>query len=322
MKLRILAVPASDGATSTLSDAGRVVANMTRPSGVLVRRVAGAWRVAVVSVRVRIAAVAVLAIALGGISASSASAYDEVWLNNQTNVAFTQHSLCILVGALQCSEEDGGAWLEGAVLAAGQVNPGISAILQLTGPTPVSFTTTWYPSGSSNYFQVTGVDPPLSPAYITCTGSVPGFDCAVADELYAYLEQDGSSSSLGKGKSSPVEARFWSGLAPVSRVGIASVPVATYSTRRRGTVRELVVLHSNSGTIIGRGEKTMRLGQKAYIEVRLTSGVARKIASGTSVEIHASVAHADGTVGEGQATTMVLTKLTPALRRLLHPPAG
>ena len=80
-------------------------------------------------------------------------------------------------------------------------------------------------------------------------------------------------------------------------VAFALVPVATYSTRRRGTVREHVVLRSSGGRFIGRGEKTMRFGQKANIGVRVTSGVARKVACGTSIKVQASVTHADGTVG-------------------------
>jgi hypothetical protein len=150
-------------------------------------------------------------------------------------------------------------------LAADQANPGIWAILQVTGATPASFTITCYPSGSSNYFQVLAVDPPIGPAFVQCSGSMPGFSCSVVDSLFAYLQQDGSSWLLG-GSSSPVEARFWSGLAPVSRGGIALVPVATYSTRRRSTVRERVVLRSSGGRVIGRGEETMRFGQTANIE--------------------------------------------------------
>lgn len=162
-----------------------------------VRRAAGAWRVAVVSVRVRIAAVAIFAIALSGVGASSAAAYDEVWLNNQTNVPFTQGSLCLFVGSVPCATEDGGAWMEGSVLAANQANPGINAILQVTGATPASFTTTWSPSGSSNHFTFVAVDPPIGPAFVQCNGSVPGYNCSVVRGLFGYLQQDGSSSSLG-----------------------------------------------------------------------------------------------------------------------------
>lgn len=305
---------------------------MNGTSGVPVRRVAGAWRAAALSVRSRIATLVITAIALSGISASSASAYDVVWLNNSTSVPFTEGSFCVLVGSVSCAEFP--EWQEGAVLQAGRANPGISLILQVTGVAPSSFKDTWYPpSGTSGYFEYNAVDPPIGPAFVQCSGDVPGFDCAVADKLYAYFQQVGSSSTEGligspspkrnNSSSSPVEARFWSGLAPVSRSGIALVPVASYSTRRRGTVRERVTLRSASGRVIGRGEKTVRFATRANIEVRLAPGVARAVASGGSVKVRASVTHADGTVGKGQATNgLVLTRLTPALRPLLHLPAG
>jgi len=304
---------------------------MKRASGVPIGSVAGAWRAAFLWVRLRFAVLVIVAIALGGIGASSASAYDVVWLNNSTSVPFTEGSFCVLVGAVSCAEFP--AWQEGAVLAAGQSNPGISLVLQVTGVTPSAFKDTWFPpSGISGHFEFDAVDPPIGPAFVQCSGDVPGFDCAVADKLYAYFEQIGSSSPEGligspspqrNGSSSPVEARFWSGLAPVSHGGIALVPVASYSTRRRGTVRERVILRSGSGRVLGRGKKTIRFGTRASIEVRLARGVSRTVASGSSIDVRASVTHADGTVGKGQTTNaLVLTRLTPALRPLLHLPAG
>lgn len=87
-------------------------------------------------------------------------------------------------------------------------------------------------------------------------------------------------------------------------------------------MHERVVLRSSSDRVIGHGEKTMQFNQRANIEVRLTSAVARKIARRKSIEVRASVANADGTAGKGQTTTLALTKLTPALRPLLHLPAS
>ena len=66
----------------------------------------------------------------------------------------------------------------------------------------------------------------------------------------------------------------------------------------------------------------MRFNQQANIKVRLTSGVARKVASSPSLKVHASVKGANPNSGTGQATTLILTKLTPALGGLLHLPAG
>ncbi len=304
---------------------------MKGTSGVPVGGVAGAWQAAVRLVRLRIVALVIVALALSGISASSASAYDVVWLNNATSVPFTEGSFCVLVGAVSCAEFPD--WQEGAVLAAGRSNPGISLVLQVTGAAPASFKDTWYPpSGISGHFEFYAIDPPIGPAFVQCSGDVPGFDCAVADKLYAYLQQIGSSSPEGligspspkrNGSSPPVEARFWSGLVPVSHSGTALVPVASYSTRRRGAVRERVILRSVSGEVIGRGEKTVRFGTRTNIAVRLARGVARTVAGGSSVKVRASVTNADGTVGKGQAVNaLVLTKLTPALRPLLHLPAG
>lgn len=293
---------------------------MKRASGVPLRGVAGAWRVAPRSFRLRVATLAIFAIALSGIGASSALALDFVWLNNQTSVPFTQESLCLFVDYLECPAE----WKEGAVLAAGQSNPGISLVLQVVGVTPAHVTTTWYPSGISGHFTFTATDPALSPAFVQCYGDVPGFTCTVVHQLFAYLQTTGSASSglLGS-SSSPVEARFWSGLAPVSRGGIALVPVASYSTRQHGTARERVVLRSASGEVIGRGEKAVHFGARANIQVQLTPRVARAVARGASIKVRASVTHADKTAGTGQAAnSLVLTRLTPTLGHLLQLPAG
>jgi hypothetical protein len=188
----------------------------------------------------------------------------------------------------------------------------------------VHSTTTWYPSGLSGHFTFVATDPPLSPAFVQCYGNVPGFACSVVHQLFAYLQTTGSASSglLGS-SSSPVAARFWSSLAPVSSSGVALLPVASYSARQRGTVRERVVLRSMSGAIIGRGEKAVQFGARANIRVQLTPRVARTVARGKGIKVRASVALVSGTAGAGQTTdALVLTRLTPSLRPLLHPPSG
>jgi hypothetical protein len=287
---------------------------------VSVRRIAGVARAAFAKVHYRVAALAVAVVMVGGIGASNASAFDEVWLNNASNVPFTQESYCILVGAVTCPQEDNSAWVRGAVLAAGKQNPGIFAILQVVpeflDPT---LTTTWYPSGSGNYFTFYAEDPAIGPVIVQCYGNVPGFSCGVVGGLYAYISQTGSASATGP---APVLARFWSGVAPVTRGGIALVPVASYSLRRHGAARERVVLSGPKG-VIATGEKTVRFGTRTEIEVRLPSGIVRALARVESVDVRASVKHADGTVGTGQTTRrLLLTTLTPALKRVLHLPPG
>ncbi len=298
--------------------------NMTRALAVSARKVAAARRVGVVSHRFRIAAVVMLATvttALAGIGAPSASADTEVWLNNSTSIPFTEGSLCILVGSLSCSLFP--EWEKGAVLGAGKSNPGIRLLLQVTGPSAVKFTDTWYPSGTSGYITFSAIDPAIGPTFVECWGNVPGVSCPVADKLYAYLEQDSSSSSELLGSSpgqsgrSSVDARFRAGVAFVGRRGVAAVPIASYSTKRRGAVRERVVLRSSMGRVLGSGEETVRLGAKGNVEVRLTPRTARPIAGGDDVTVRASVTNADGTAGSGQTTSLTLTSTTSALGRLL-----
>jgi hypothetical protein len=285
---------------------------MKGASGVSPGRVVGAWRVALGSVRLRVAALSITAIALSGLGASTASASDTFWLNNSTGTSFTQR--------LDCSSEPvcPSAWQQGALLAAGQSNPGISVTLGAGS----DFDTNWTTSGGVHQgdFVVAAVDPVFKSAYLNCYGSVRGFDCYVTG-LNAYFQQTGSAlPGRGRHGQAPVAARFWSSLAPVGRSGIAFVPVASYSTRRRGAVRERVVLRSPKGAVIGRGEKTVRFNTRTNIDVRLTPTVARTIASGKTVNIRASVTHADGTKGTGQTTkALTLTKLTPGLRGLLLP---
>ena len=81
------------------------VTNMARAAVVSVGRLSVAQVVGCLSVRRRIAVAVALAVtAIGGMTVSSASAYDEVWLNNESSVPFTEGSLCILVGSVSCSD--------------------------------------------------------------------------------------------------------------------------------------------------------------------------------------------------------------------------
>jgi hypothetical protein len=195
-------------------------------------------------------------------------------------------------------------------LAAHQSNPGISYVCSVECYVPYD----WSPEGEYGfqYFAWIAHDPAIGSAWLQCYGSVAGFDCYVTG-LAAYIEQTNSASSERNGQS-PVEARFWSGLAPVNHSGFALVPVASYSSRQHGTVRELVVLRSKTGAVIGRGAKTMRFDTRTNIDVRLTPSVARTVAGGKSITVRASVTNAHGTVGTGQTTNVLtLTKLTSAL---------
>jgi len=272
---------------------------------------------------VRLALALVLAIAVAGLcgtTASSASAYDEVWLNNATSVRFTEGSLCLLVGSLSCSNFP--EWEEGSVLAAGKSNPGIRLILQVV-TSPIYFYDTWEPAGVSGHFKFIAVDPVLGPAYVECygEGDVSGFSCSVADKLYAYLHQDSGVSAGLLGAQPSADATFWSGVAPVNRKGIALVPVASYSRSKQGKVRERVVLRSSSREI-AHAETTLQYGQRAEVEVKLPPSIARLVAGGKSLDVQAAVAHADGTEGTGQSTTLTLTKLTAAEKTRLHLPSS
>lgn len=271
------------------------------------------------AVRSRIAlilALATITIALSGFGASSASALTQVYLNNPTSVSFTEESACyFVVATLECP----GGWNRGDVLAAGRSNPGLYLPLQATYTDAASISDSWYPSGGlSGHMAFSAYDPPVGPTIVECSGDVPGFSCSVVDELFAYFHQDDGSSSQLLGASPSADAGFWSGLAPVRGGGVALVPVASYSTPPHGSVRELVVLRTKRGTVIGHGVRTVQFGQRARIEVQLTRGVARMIARGKTIKVEASVTHADGTEGTGVTTSIMLAKLTPALGRVIH----
>lgn len=277
-------------------------------------------RARAVTLRSRLAVVVALAtaaIALVSLGASSASALTEVYLNNPTSVSFTEESACFFVVAtLECPR----GWNKGDVLAAGESNPGLYLPLQATYTEAAKISDSWYPNGGlSGHMSFYAYDPPIGATIVECSGDVPGFSCSVVDELYAYFHQDEGSSSQLLGGSPSADATFWSGLAPVKGAGVALVPVASYSTQRQGQVRELVVLRTKRGVVIGHGEQTVQFGQRAQIAVRLTRGVARMIAAGRNIKVEASVTHADGTEGAGETTSVMLTKLTPAIAHLIHP---
>jgi hypothetical protein len=250
-------------------------------------------------------AVTIAVLMLGGICASSASATDEVWINNPTSTPFTEESLCVLVGVEPCPA----GWRQGAILAAGRSNPGLELSVRVTATFEVKFTDEWHPSGASGNFHFQVIDPVVGPVNVQCWGDVPGYSCSVSDGLYAYFHQSGSSTGLGATQS--VEALFAGGVATVSRSGIASVPVESYGTQQHGSVRERVVLRSKGGAVIGSGEQLLRFGQKTDIEVKLSRSVAHMVAAGKSPKVQASVTHANGTKGTGQTTTISLTRLAP-----------
>ncbi|HTQ67503.1 MAG TPA: hypothetical protein VMI13_02310 [Solirubrobacteraceae bacterium] len=252
---------------------------------------------------------------MSGIGSSTASGLTSVYLNNPTSVSFTQESLCLFtVGTVPCPI----GWKEGEVLAAGRSNPGLYLPLQSTPLEAAKIHTEWAPNGGlGGEMTFWAIDSPLAPTIVKCYGNVPGFSCSVVDELFAYLHQDDGSSQL-LGASPSADARFWSGLAPVRGGGVALVPVASYSARAQGKVRERVTLRTKHGSVIGSAQQTLRFGQRAQVEVRLTRGAARTIEAGKRIKVEASVAHADKTEGTGQTTTLTLTKLTPALAKLMH----
>jgi len=265
-----------------------------------------------------LAALAGAAIALAGLGASSASALTNVYLNNPTSVSFTEESLCLfVVGTVPCPE----GWKNGDVLRAGESNPGLRLPLQTTVIEAAKIHDKWAPNGGlSGDMEFFADDAPFGETIVECWGNVPGISCSVVDHLFAYLHQDDGSSSQLLGAAPSAEARFWSGTVAVKSGGLALVPVATYSSSSQGSARERVVLHTKRGVIVGSGEKTIQFGHRADVGVRLTKGVAKMIAHGERIDIEASVEHADGTEGTGETTTVVLTKLTPALERLIYLP--
>lgn len=297
------------------------VTNMSRAAVVPVGRFCVGQVAGCLSARLRIAVAVALAVtALCGMTVSSASAYDEVWLNNETSVPFTEGSLCILVGSVSCL--DFPEWEEGAVLAAGKSNPGIHLLLNVV-TSSIDFQDTWEPSGVSGHFKFIAIDPVIGAAYVECygEGNVSGFSCSVVDKLYAYLHQDSGASSTLLGAQPSADVTFWSGLAPVNPKGVALLPVANYSSQGQGKVRERVVLRSNSREI-AHAETTLRFGERAEVEVKLPPSVAKLIARGKTLDVQAAVAHADGSEGTGQSTTLALTKLTAAEKKLLHLPSS
>ncbi len=288
------------GAVTVMADASVVSA----------RRVSGAQLVGAVSLRRRIAVMVTVAVvvsaAVAGITASSSSAFDEVWLNNESNANFTEGSLCILVGSVSCS--DFPEWEEGSVLKAGQANPGIELLLNVV-TSPIDFTDKWETSGVSGVIKFVATDPVIGPANVECygEGNVGGFSCSVADHLYAYIHGDTGATSGLIGSSPSADVGFASGVAKLSRRGVAMVSIESYSRLGHGSVRERVVLHGSKGRELGHGEKTVQFGQRTEIAVPLPSDIAKTVAHAKKgLEVQASVEHADATQGTGETTKVVL----------------
>lgn len=281
---------------------------MAAASVVSTPRVSVAQLTGVVSLRRRIAMIVTVAAAvaaLAGITASSSSAFDEAWLNNDSNANLTEGSLCILVGSIACPSE----WLEGAVLKAGKANPGIMLPLQVVTDS-VSFSDKWEPSGVSGVIRFYAFDPVLTPAYVECygEGNVGGLSCSVVDHLFAYIHGDSGSTSGLLGSTPSADVAFASGAAKVNGHGIAMVSIASYSRLQHGSARERVVLHGSKGKELGHGEKTVQFGQRAEIAVPLPAKFARTVVHAKrGLEVQASVEHADSTQGTGETTKIVLT---------------
>jgi hypothetical protein len=273
------------------------------------------------TLRSRIALVLALSattVALCGLGASNASAVEQLFLNNPTSVSFTQEDLCLfVVGTIPCPS----GWNKGEVLPAGKSNPGLYLPLQTTVIEEAKIHAEWVPNGGlSGAMQYLAIDGPFGEALVECYGNVPGFSCSIVDHKFAYFHQDDGAPSGLLGASPSADARFWSGTIVVKGNGVALVPVDSYSTQPQGSVRERVTLHTKRGVVVGTGEKTLQFGRKADVGVKLTRGVAKLIAHGERIDIEASVQHADGTEGTGETTTMVLTKLTPALEKVIQLP--
>lgn len=281
---------------------------MAGSSVVAAHRVSVAQRVGAVSLRRRIALLVTVAMAVGaiaGIAAASSSAYDEAWLNNDSNTNLTEGSLCILVGSLACPSE----WSEGAVLKAGRANPGIMLPLQVV-TSGVNFSDKWEPSGVSGVIRFYAYDPVVGAAFVECygEGNVGGLSCSVVDHLYAYIHGDSGATSGLIGSTPSADVGFVSGVAKVSRRGVAMVSIESYSRLQHGSVRERVVLHGSKGRELGHGEKTVQFGQRAEIAIPLPANIAKTVAHAKKgLEVQASVEHADATHGTGEATKIVLT---------------
>lgn len=280
---------------------------MAGASVVSAHRVSAAQRVWAVSLRRRIALLVAVALAVGAIAAitaSSSSAYDEAWLNNESSTNLTEGSLCILVGPLACPRE----WSEGAVLKAGQANPGIMLPLQVV-TSGVNFSDKWEPSGVSGVIRFYAYDPVVGPAFVECygEGNVGGLSCSVVDHLYAYIHGDSGATTGLIGSSPSADVGFAAGVAKVNRHGVAMVSIEAYSRLAHGSVRERVVLHGSKGKELGHGEKTVPFGQASQISVPLPSKFAKTVAHAKKgLEVQASVEHADATHGAGATTKIVL----------------
>ena len=296
-------------------------------------------------------ATAVAFVALMAIAAGPARAEDTFRFENHTGEGFTSYS----EAAPECWEQPTGplAWVSeprqsGSISADispfGSCKEWWSANLAYEQEFWEGYETTsgehidlW--KGGVGTFNFWAEDPAIGPATLRCAGfgeitgeagprpienemsaEVDGTDCSI--NWLPGAGPSGSADSLARTQPmEPVDSkysRFVDSLAPV-KGGIAQVSVQTFGLHRVA-VEDQIELQTRGGEPVGRATTRLRVGEKPKrVAVKLAPVALAAIAKHGYLLVDASLAHVDGSKGDGDNTSELVLKRDGVPR---HPTVG
>lgn len=181
----------------------------------------------------------------------------------------------------------------------------------------------WY--GGIGAFGFSAYDPALGSATVACASNGTGWETGngfTPIEAYMTSEADGTTCTVdwlpgvdgasagaraAANTSTASHTRFVDSLAEVWD-GRAHPRVQTFGTRRV-SVRDAVVLRTRGGKVIGRGTKTLRVGDEPQtVAVTLSRSARKVLAKGRELTVRASIEHARGAQGTGDTTAQLVVR--------------